>query len=469
MSTRIRKLLREWGARLKAEANDLKRTPESISAELGVRLDSVHRIFAGEESPRIATQFIRAFHRHYPVSLRDISVEEDDLNDGVLVHTAAESKASSRVFMRVGLSDIQSPYYEYRDTATSRSAPFRPEWIQPLRVMENASPYDPMVVMNKGHLLHQFTFFIGDVNFYWQIGDARYSRELRTGDSCYITPFVPHSFTSRTKGQPGLIIAVTYGGALKRARHELADSSQDALRRFAGSAETELDDFFSRLTRCMAAESMTPDVLLSRLASHDSLNVRPPAYWSDVVHGNTLPTLDHVKALATCLHTSVSSLIGEGFPLAESVIVQRGGLDRAFELSSDYGAAERLVELVRSARQPNLKSFCWHSGHSAGQPVMYEHGLHEYIYNYSTTHVTLAWWNSSERRLTVDLAPGSSAYVRPFVRHDFVAEATKDSAEAGACLLIVRVPGAISEEVFLEYALAGPARARALHETDQWF
>ena len=31
-------------------------------------------------------------------------------------------------------------YYEYRDTAMSRNAPFRPEWIRVLQIVDNNNP-----------------------------------------------------------------------------------------------------------------------------------------------------------------------------------------------------------------------------------------------------------------------------------------------------------------------------------------
>ena len=65
--------------------------------------------------------------------------------------------------------------------------------------------------------MHQTTFFIGPVNFYWETGGKRYCAEMNTGDSNYITPFVPHSFASRDPEQPGLIIAVTFSGLVGRA------------------------------------------------------------------------------------------------------------------------------------------------------------------------------------------------------------------------------------------------------------
>ena len=38
---------------------------------------------------------------------------------------------------------------------------------------------------------------------------------MNTGDSNYIPPFIPHSFTSRNLKEESFIVAVTFGGNLK--------------------------------------------------------------------------------------------------------------------------------------------------------------------------------------------------------------------------------------------------------------
>ena len=75
---------------------------------------------------------------------------------------AEDSARSSRIMERGG-----SPYYEYRDTVMSGGAPFRPEWIKELFYVNDNDPNNRTVKWNNGHFMHQFTYFIGDVNFYY--------------------------------------------------------------------------------------------------------------------------------------------------------------------------------------------------------------------------------------------------------------------------------------------------------------
>ena len=68
-----------------------------------------------------------------------------------------------------------SPYYLYKDTVMSKISPFRPEWIQQLKVVEDLNPENNKVKFNNGHFLHQFTYFIGPVNFYYMDGKQKKS------------------------------------------------------------------------------------------------------------------------------------------------------------------------------------------------------------------------------------------------------------------------------------------------------
>jgi hypothetical protein len=94
----------------------------------------------------------------------------------------------------------------------SRTSLLRPEWISEHLVHNGVSDISPWA-FNHGHFEHQMTYFIGPVNFHWVSNGRKYVRQMNTGDANYITPFVPHTFTTRINGQ-GVILAVTYGGAI---------------------------------------------------------------------------------------------------------------------------------------------------------------------------------------------------------------------------------------------------------------
>ncbi len=207
-----RKLL---GARVLSEANDLKRTRQALASELGRPQAFVDAVIEGTASVADAQDLMRSMAEVYPISLSDLWLERDDSDDGVIIMTGDASERTARVFDRQDRDGNLTPYYEYRDTAMSRLGPFKPEWIRELRMVDDANPDNPDVAYNNGHLMHQQTFFIGEVNFYWALGGKNHCAEMNTGDSNYITPFVPHSFTSRNPDAPGLIVAVTFGGEIR--------------------------------------------------------------------------------------------------------------------------------------------------------------------------------------------------------------------------------------------------------------
>ena len=67
---------------------------------------------------------------------------------------------------------IQKNLNEHRDTAMSRVALFRPEWIEELCIVDDNDPENSFAQWNDGHFMHQFTYFIGDVNYYYKGPDG---------------------------------------------------------------------------------------------------------------------------------------------------------------------------------------------------------------------------------------------------------------------------------------------------------
>ena len=120
-----------------------------------------------------------------------------------------------------------------------KNIPIYPEWIRPLVVVNNNDPKNRLVCYNKGHILHQFTFFIGEVNFYWKDSLGFQCKQMNTGDSNYIPPFVPHSFTSRNKKNPGLIIAVTFADILSFSRIKFSFYKRKLIENFTGDPKVK--------------------------------------------------------------------------------------------------------------------------------------------------------------------------------------------------------------------------------------
>ena len=126
------------GRRIWSEANDLKRTPEALAAETGVPIETVRAVIAGSADEAVAHGLVKTMIEIYPISLTQLWVERDDTDSGVHVMRAAASAETSRIFDRRDRDGAMTPFYEYRDTAMSRLAPFKPEWIQPIRTVTDS-------------------------------------------------------------------------------------------------------------------------------------------------------------------------------------------------------------------------------------------------------------------------------------------------------------------------------------------
>jgi len=186
MSSReLKKLI---GNRILSEANDLKRTISSLASELNFDEQKLTQIVKGECDIEDTYEVINKMGKQYPINISDLYLDEDDSLNAVRIMRAEESKTSSRIFDRKDRTGERTPYYDYRDTAMSKLGPFKPEWIKELRVVEDDDPNNPDVAYNNGHFLHQATFFVGPVNFYWEVNGQKFCREMNTGDSNYITP-----------------------------------------------------------------------------------------------------------------------------------------------------------------------------------------------------------------------------------------------------------------------------------------
>jgi uncharacterized RmlC-like cupin family protein len=445
--------LRRLGARLLSEANDLKRTPEALAHDLHWELADVKAVLAGARDCATAERLAQQMATFYPISLRDVWVEADDTDHGVRVMDAKASAASARIFDRVDRNGLLSPYYEYRDTAMSRSAPFKPEWIMELRHVADNNPNNPDVAYNKGHFMHQATFFIGPVNFYWETGGQRYSAKMNTGDSNYITPFVPHSFASRDSSRDALIIAVTYSTMLREALGDLARIGPDNAETLAGDLRDTRSARAALLARHLAAESLTKQEFEFRLSRSGVEKARSYELLSGAE-----PKDREIVAMAEALNVRVTDLGLTPLAPGDDVVVRRRTETPIRTFPESNRPHYRLSELARSRHQPQLKGF---SIEVLSQSVPdFQHGLHQYVYNFGD-HAACLRWNDGRRAV---LGPGDSAYVRPMVPHAF-----ELAGASPANLLVVRVPGSLTDVTLAEFAGLGPSRRRAVYETDRWY
>ena len=366
-----------------------------------------------------------------------------------------DSKNSSRIFDRPNASGKLTPYYEYRDTAMSRVGPYKPEWIRPLRTDNASDPYSADIAYNNGHLMHQLTFFVGQINFYWELNGDRYCREMNTGFSNYITPFVKHSFASRYLENNGFIIAITYGDQVHQALEELSHITSQDTDTLAGNLRNSTEALHAKINRQLASESLSSNQLIDRLTLQGINRTRA----QQLILEARFPNIDELGILAHALYVKPSDLMVIELTPEEELILQNAdeGISRCYPDTKRPTCM--LTELVRSKHQPNLKGF---NVSLIKGTTQFKHSLHEFIYNYGSAPVTVSW--GADKQDVIN--SGDSAYIRPMVKHGL----TKLSDSDEAHLVVVRTPGKLTDSVLNEYSTyPSSQRYRVSGEDLVWF
>ena len=430
--------------------NDLKRRPEDAASELGVSREEMDEFLRGGKP--LSQEIIHKATQIWPLSPRDFYVLEDDCPTGVRIMRAEDSAKSSRVMTRAG-----KDYYEYRDTAMSSVAAFRPEWIKELCVVDNNDAENPAVQWNNGHFLHQFTYVVGPVNSYYCTSDGgKRVAVLNTGDSMYISPFVPHTFSSRrnNKDERGFILALTYGNKLSaETRQELSVLSRECVHELALDFSTRANAFASLLRLHREGLSMTR----TELARRTGLSVEN---LQALEEGSELPEISKLECLADALGINVRDLLPpEGF--GDSAKIQFYQESPRW-LYPDCSGTYNLVELASTRHLPFSKALelTVLSDEDRAAPDL-QTGLHQYLYSVGALPATIHWI-SNACHYQETLHAGDSLYIKPGVSHCFRGK--------GSQFLVLRIGGRISGDAQYELAAIGKKNLdRLCGEWTQWY
>ena len=428
--------------------NDIKRRPEDAAKELGVSLNEILSIIGGKKP--ISEEIIKTATKIWPVNARDFYIIEDDCSTGTKIMKAEDSLKSSRIMERA-----DKPYYEYRDTVMSKIAPFRPEWIMELCRVDNNDPNNSNIQWNNGHFMHQFTYFIGEVNFYFMDTNGEKNVAVtNTGDSMYITPFVPHSFATRDGAKEnGLILALTYGGKLTGdTQQELSSLSMNIGSEFALDFTTKERAFASLLKFLRGISNFT----VQELSKRTEIQTEKIHQFENA---KQMPSELELSQIAQALNVNIRDLLPND-KNEEKVIVKKHSECKKWyypENSQNY----EFIELASTTTLPFSKAFELTIFNSEDSVLDISVGLHQYIYNIGDKSVKINWtFNGKDYQETLN--PDDSAYVKPFIKHNFRGE--------GGKLLVLGIGGKIIGDSQRELSFIGKENAkRAISETIQWF
>jgi len=397
--------LKKSGKNFLGILNDIKRRPEDAANELQVSLEKINEIIEGKKP--LDPELIDKATQIWPVNARDFYIVEDDCSLGVKIMKSEESEKSSRIMKRAG-----KPYYEYRDTAMSKVAPFRPEWILELCYVDDNDPSNPNVQWNNGHFMHQFTYFIGEVNFYYRDSNGEKKvAVMNTGDSMYITPFTSHTFATRKGAKDnGLIIALTYGGKLTGdTQQELSGLSVELGSNFALDFSSKESAVASLIKYHRDIANLSIEELSKRtFISIDELE--------NFENGSKMPSFSQIEKIANALTINIRDLLSND-KIEDKVIVSYHDDGRKWFYPENTKAYE-LCELASTTALPFSKAFEIQVLNSDNSELDLESGLHQYVYNVGKTPISLNW-KFDNVKYNEMINPDDSFYLKPFIKHNF--------------------------------------------------
>ena len=427
--------------------NDLKRRPEDAAKELNISLENIMDIIEGRKE--ISSEIIARAKKIWPVSARDFYLIEDDCPNGIKIMRAEDSAKSSRIMERGG-----APYYEYRDTAVSSIGLFRPEWIEELCEVEDNDPNNNAVQWNKGHFMHQFTYFIGDVNYYYIGPDGKKKvAVMNTGDSVYGTPFRPHSFTTR-KGasKNGLILALTYGNQLAGdTQQEMSVMGKELVMPYWLDFSSRKKAFYALLKFHMSCASLSFEEFSKRTDIDKEKLIQ-------LEQGLDVPPYEVITTLAKALNVNSRDLLPPD--VIEDKVIVKYYKDVPHWYFPESSRVYHIAELTHSKTLPFSKAFEFTIDKNNDDELDLQVGLHQYVYNVSDETIKLNWQNKNEIEHDI-LKPGDSAYIKPNVPHNF-----RDKGKIVVLRIAGRIPGDAQRE--LSYFDEHDAN-RAISETTMWF
>lgn len=428
------------GVLLRTALNDLKRTPEIVGKELGIPVTMIDAVVHGQDFDRDhAWKIINLITDFYAVDKKHLSLNIDSSNGGVWHCTRQQSIDSARIFDRCNADGVSVPYYRYMDTAMASVAPFKPELIEMLVQVGDNDAMNTNVVMNKGHLLAQMTFFIGPVNFYCTIRGKRQCVAMNTGDSCIITPFVPHSFTTRDSSQYSAIIAVTFSTRVRDALPDLVLQNTQKLLAAAGDARDPGACRELRIRRAAELRGMSMQDV-ERLLSADHRQAEQDAILSRCLNvPQALLTVQEVKVDQEVQYAFSSKSPGDG-----------------------QGRNER-KPLASAMHMPDCGGFEWY----VKERDTMQSQFFNYFYNHGKIPVSVEIEEDGVIQERV-FAPGDSFVLKPFVDIK-VAPDLHNSTET-AKIVVVKVAGCVGVHALNEIStFAAEGRDNMSSNVTKWW
>ena len=421
--------------------NDLKRRPEDAARELDISSDEINKILNGEVEPDF--NLLKKATEIWPINLNDFFGIKDDTKNNYKIFTKAESEKSVRIMQRKN-----KPYYKYKDTVMSKISPFKPEWIEELVVVNDSDAENPDVVFNNGHFLHQFTYFIGPVNFYYIDENGKKKlEEMNTGDSMYISPYTPHSFTTRKnkENKLGLILALTYTDKVdNETLNELSVIGNELAKKYLINYNSEIDGFKKNIQYYLNLSSLTEE----NFEKINNISLKK------IYNTNTIPSFEDLEKIASALNINLKDLIPYKKFIPVKIKKYKESLKWNYPSEKNY--IYKFTELTNVNQLPCSKALELSVMLEEDHEVFIEVPAHQYLYNIGETDCILETGKIKQK-----FSPGDSVYLKPNVKHKFLRKSK---------ILILRIGGKIyGENLFHISSLSEKNFERLINDNKPWF
>jgi len=421
--------------------NDLKRRPQDAAQELNISNEKINKILSGKISPDF--KLLKKATKIWPINFNDFFGIEDDTRNNYKIFTKADSDKTTRIMER-----NDKPYYKYKDTVMSKISPFRPEWIEELVVVNDNNPDNPNVIFNNGHFLHQFTYFVGPVNFYYidESGEKKLE-EMNTGDSMYISPYTPHSFTTRKNNENklGLILALTYTDKIdNEVLNELSVIGYELAKKYLVNSNNEIERFKKILQYYLNLSSLTEE----NFEKINNISLKK------IYNTNTTPSLEDLEKIAIALNINLKDLI----PNKKSIKVKIKKYEKNLKWNypSENNCIYKFVELTNVNQLPSSKALELSVTFNEDHDNFLEVPAHQYLYNIGETDCFL-----ETEKIKQKFSPSDSIYLKPNVKHKFLRKCK---------ILILRIGGKIyGETLFHISSLTKKNLERLINDIKPWF
>ena len=214
------------------------------------------------------------------------------------------------------------------------------------------------------------------VNFYYILDGVKQIAEMNTGDSMYISPYIPHSFATRKnqKNQNGVILALTYSDKLDNASiDELAGIGKNLSLKFKLNVDSDLNAFKSNLQYFLKVSSTNLDELKLKTKIDDIDNI---------LNINKMPSYDLISKIADAMNINIKDLL----PMHDDAKVKilKYSDCRTWDYPSKNIKSYSIVALAGAKKLPLSRAFEFHihqDEKNESDASTIECPLHQYIYN----------------------------------------------------------------------------------------